>query len=283
MVKAEKKSDVPSDVGRWQDDPEVRDLKARAQELREEIRRTEAELAGRRKTEAEAPGLLVRLYQRVFAHEIPEAEAQAFAAQAPQRTQAIAQAEGRLLGLRPQLDALTAALVAAEQAAQHRVATGLQAQYQAEAATLLQAYEALAASSTRMHHLYQHALAQFPLSAVYRAPKGYAQDIKHAAGLEPLYDADAIRAQRGTAGYLPAAPWDRAVYGGRFKQVWDGLRQFLGMEVDRGDLSPEGAEALRLHQAQGQADRAKREAAMRQAIKAARERGEILPAYLRAS
>ena len=74
---------------------------------------------------------------------------------------------------------------------------------------MLKAYEGLAASSTRMHQLYQQALAQFPLVAVYRAPKPYAADIKHAAGLEPLYDEDAIRAQRGTAGYLPAAPWDR--------------------------------------------------------------------------
>jgi hypothetical protein len=73
------------------------------------------------------------------------------------------------------------------------------------------------------------------------------------------------------------------VYGGKFKQVWDGLRAFLGLESDRGDLSPEGAEALRLHQAQGRADREQREAALRDAIKAARERGEILPTYLRAS
>jgi hypothetical protein len=89
--------------------------------------------------------------------------------------------------------------------------------------------------------------------------------------------------QRGTAGHLPAAPWDRAVFGGRFKHVWDGLRRYLGLEVDKGDLSPEGAEALRLHQAQGRADRATREAALKAAIHAARQRGEILPPYLRAS
>jgi hypothetical protein len=89
--------------------------------------------------------------------------------------------------------------------------------------------------------------------------------------------------QRGTAGHLPATPWDRAVYGGRFKQVWDGLRRYLGLEVDKGDLSPEGAAALRLHQAQGRADREAREAATTEAIRRARERGEILPSYLRAS
>jgi hypothetical protein len=101
--------------------------------------------------------------------------------------------------------------------------------------------------------------------------------------LEVLYDPDAIRAQRGTAGSLPAAVWDRATFGGKFKQVWDGLRRYLGMESDRGDLSPEGAEALRLHPAQGRADQAKREAALTAAIRSARQRGEILPRYLRAS
>jgi hypothetical protein len=72
-------------------------------------------------------------------------------------------------------------------------------------------------------------------------------------------------------------------FGGKFRHTWDGLRRYLGLEVDRGEMTPEGAEALRLHQAQGRAEREKREAALRQAIKAAKERGEILPTYLRAS
>jgi hypothetical protein len=267
----------------WRQDVTVRDLKAKRDALQAEMTAVEGELVGRKRRESEAPSVLVRLYERVFNQEIPEGEVTRFLEEGPARTQAIARAEGRLLSLRPQLAALDAAISAAETSAQHASAKTLQEAYQAEAAVLLKAYEGLAASSTRMHQLYQQALAQFPLVAVYRAPKPYAADIKHAAGLEPLYDEDAIRAQRGTAGYLPAAPWDRAVYGGRFKQVWDGLRNFLGLEVDKGEMTPEGAEALKVHQAQGRADRTQREAAMHAAIKAARERGEILPAYLRAS
>jgi hypothetical protein len=117
-------------------------LKARAQELREEIHHTEAELAGRRKSEAEAPGRLVDLWRRVFNHEIPEAEPERFAA------------EGRLLSLRPQLSALDGAVAAAEDSAQHAAATALQEAYRAEAATLLKSYEAVAASSARMHAIY---------------------------------------------------------------------------------------------------------------------------------
>jgi hypothetical protein len=52
---------------------------------------------------------------------------------------------------------------------------------------------------------------------------------------------------------------------------------------DKGDLSPEGAEALRLHQAKGRADREAREAARKAAIQAAVARGEILPPQRRAS
>jgi hypothetical protein len=55
------------------------------------------------------------------------------------------------------------------------------------------------------------------------------------------------------------------------------------MEPDKGDLSPEGAEALHLHQTQGRAAREAREAAIRAAIKTAKEWGEILPGTLRAS
>jgi hypothetical protein len=117
--------------------------------------------------------------------------------------------------------------------------------------------------------------------AIYHAPTGYAKDIKHAAGLEQLYDEDALRAQRGTAGYLPAAPWDRLTYGGRFKQVWDGLCRYLGLPEDRGEMTPEGEAALKAHQAQGRAERERREAARQAAIKAARLAGAVLPSTLR--
>jgi hypothetical protein len=267
----------------WKEDGTVRDLNAKRQAVQAEIAAVEAELAGRKRHEVEAPNRLIQIWERVFSGQAPEVEAQRFAAEGPARTQAIAQAEGRLLSLRSQLLALDGAISAVERSAQHAAAKALEASYKAEAAVLLKAYEGVAASSARMHRIYQHALGQFPLIAVYGAPKPYAKDIKHAAGLEPLYDSDSVRAQRGTAGHLPAAPWDRATFGGRFKQVWDGLRQYLGLEPDHGDLSPEGAEALRLHQAQGRVEREKREAALRQAVKVAEERGEILPPYLRAS
>jgi hypothetical protein len=266
----------------WRQDVIVRDLKAKRDAVQSEIIAVEGELVGRKRRESEAPSVLVRLYERLFNQEIQEAEVARFVEEGPARTQAIAMAEGKLLSLRPQLAAVDAAISAAEASAQHASAKALQESYEREASALLKAYEGLAASSARMHAIYGQALAQFPLSAVYHAPKGYAADIRHAAGLEVLFDTDCLRLQRN-AGGLPAAPWERATFGGRFKQIWDGLRQFLGMEVDRGDLSPEGAEALRLHQAESAATRQARETAMRQAVKLAKERGEVLPSFLRAS
>jgi hypothetical protein len=267
----------------WRADGTVRELKAKREALQAEISAIEAELTGRKRREVEAPNRLIQIWERVFSGQASEAEAQHFAAEGPARTAAIAQAEGQLLSLRSQLLALDGAISAAETSAQHAAAKALEAAYRKEASILLKRYEDLAASTANMHAIYSQALAQFPLIAVYGAKKPYAADIRHGAGLAPHYDADAVRAQRGTAGSLPAAPWDRAVYGGRFRQTWDALRRYLGLEEDRGEMSPEGAEALRLHQVRGRAERERREAALQQAIKAARERGEILPTYLRAS
>jgi hypothetical protein len=261
----------------------VVELREKLKTMQGEIAGVEKALAGARHHEAEAPGISVANWEKVFNGTMTESEARAFDAKGLERTQLIARFEGERRSLDVRRSALQRALAKAEDAAQHASAQALQEAYQAETATLLNAYEGLAESSARMHHLYQHALAQFPITAVYHAPTGYAKDIKHAAGLTPLYDADAVRAQRGTAGSLPAAPWDRATFGGKFKRVWDDLRRYLGLEEDRGEMSPEGAEALRLHQARGRAERERREAALRAAIKAAREQGEILPSTLRAS
>jgi hypothetical protein len=267
----------------WRSDQHVIELREQLTSLQGKLAGVEKALASARHQEAEAPEISVANWQKVFNGTMPEAEARAFDAKSPERTQLIARFEGERRGLDVQRSALQRALAQAEDAAQHASAKALQEAYQVEAVTLLQAYEALAASSARMHTIYQIALAQFPIVAVYHGPTGYSKDIRSAAGLERLYDEDAIRAQRGTAGHLPAAPWDRLTFGGRFRQIWDGLRRYLGLPEDRGEMTPEGEAALKVHQERGRVDREVRESARQAAIKAARLAGAILPSTLRAS
>jgi hypothetical protein len=198
--------------------------------------------------------------------------------QHPQRAEAVERRQAELTTLQERLNALETAIVDAEQAAQHRVAAAYQAEDLEDTKALLAAYEQVIAITARKHARRTQALQQFPESP-YGQPRPYARDIKAGAGLPLDYDTDFLRLPRSVVWQV----WDRYVLGGKVKAVYDALRQSLGLPEDKGEMTAEGAEALRLHQRQGLEAKAKREAAHREAIQAAKRRGDILPPYLRAS
>lgn len=256
----------------WRADPRVVELKTREEELRAELAKVEETLRDARRRRDEAPSVLRKLFADVIQKRVPRAEVTTFQASSAQRDAAVAELEAQAGLLTQELEALPDVRREVEAAAQHAAVTALQAAYQADAADLLAAYEQCIAVTARMDEHYQQALKQFP-HGVYGAPRSYAADIQPAGGLQPLYDKDFVKLQRGIGGLHPSAPWDRWVLGHQVKTVVDGLRKALSLPEDRGEISAEGQIALAEHQARGRAEQLARETAQRHQVRRAQQAG----------
>jgi hypothetical protein len=260
----------------WRDDPRVHLLDTEDKDLRTRQAVLEAALSTAKAREAEAPSRLISLWEQVYRQEKTEADVDSFEAEGSERTRAIHRIEGELRMVKQQLTALAGARTAAQHAAQREVADRLKREQLADAQALYDAYQAVIAISTRMNARQATHAQQFP-QVVYGQPRLHAPDIKP---LEPLYDADFVPMQRGILNQLPSSPWDRLVLGPTVRPVYDRLRAALGMPEDRGELTVEGALALKSAQEATASNRELRARRDREAIAAAKRAGALLPSTL---
>ncbi len=82
--------------------------------------------------------------------------------------------------------------------------------------------------------------------------------------LPVVYDPGSVRRQAGPY------PWDRWIFTGTFATIWNGLRDYLSMPVDRGLLTEEGRAALATMQSAEAKTRAARAAVQADQVKRAK-------------